>query len=87
MRKQTQGEHKSAVLVCAWCLRYLGIVRGAEGVSHGICLDCKTRELARWGATNSLAGGHGNHQGGPLFAEVKMGEGPGIRNHLTRFER
>ena len=77
MTKRTQRDHKSAVLVCAWCSRYLRLIRGAEGVSHGICLDCKTRELARWGATNPLAGGRGAHQDGPRFPGVRMRKGWG----------
>ena len=73
MQKQMRAEQKSALVVCAWCSRYLGIIRGAEGVSHGICLECKTRELARWGVRNPLAGSHGARHGGPPLARVRMG--------------
>ena len=68
-------DHQNAVVVCAWCSKCLGIIRGAEGVSHGICLDCQTRELARWGIMNPLPGDHGTRQGGALFAEVRKDEG------------
>jgi hypothetical protein len=61
MQSQTRGGQKSGLIVCAWCSRYLGPLKGAEGVSHGICLDCKTRELARWGAGNSFVEVHGSH--------------------------
>jgi hypothetical protein len=75
--KQTRGDQKSGLIVCAWCSRYLGIIRGAERVSHGICLECKTRELARWGIGNPLAGSQGAHQGGPFLVGVTTGEGSG----------
>jgi len=54
---------KSGPIVCAWCSRYLGIMKDAEGVSHGICLDCKTRGLAHWGVKNPSAGSHGAYHG------------------------
>jgi len=63
IQKQSQEEQKRGLIVCAWCSSYLGIIQGAKGVSHGICLDCKTRELARLGIGNLLAGSHGAHQG------------------------
>jgi hypothetical protein len=63
MQKQAQENQKRGIIVCAWCSRYLGIIRGADRVSHGICLQCKTRELARWGIRNPLAGSHGAPQG------------------------
>lgn len=36
------------VTVCAWCQRYLGSREPLQdpGVSHGICDDCRARELA-----------------------------------------
>lgn len=73
MQKQMRGDQKSGLIVCAWCSRYLGIMKDAEGVSHGICLDCKTRELAHWGVKNPLAGSHGAYHGGLPLAGVRMG--------------
>jgi hypothetical protein len=73
MQKQTRGDQKSALVLCAWCSRYIGIIRGAEGVSHGICLECKTRELARWRIRNPLAGSHGAHHARLPLAGVRMG--------------
>jgi hypothetical protein len=73
MQKQRRTDQTSGLIVCAWCSRYLGIMRGAGGVSHGICLDCKTRELARWGLATPLAGSHRAQQGGPPLIGVRMG--------------
>jgi hypothetical protein len=61
MQNQRREAQKSGLIVCAWCSRYLGPMKGAVGVSHGICLDCKRRELARWGAGNPFVGVHGTH--------------------------
>jgi len=72
MRRQAQGNQKSGVIVCAWCSRYLGTRTDLDGVSHGICVDCKTRELAHWGARSSFGGVHGTHHGGPLFGEIRV---------------
>lgn len=35
-------------VVCAWCGKYLGTKegQGVEGISHGICEECKAKELA-----------------------------------------
>jgi hypothetical protein len=87
MRKRTQKDLKGAVVVCAWCSRYLGIMRGVAGVSHGICLDCKTRELARWGISNPSAGSHNTYQSASLSTEARMGEGSGYRLRLSRVQR
>lgn len=77
MQKQARRDRESGVIVCAWCSGYIGIMKGVERVSHGICLDCKRRELARWGVRNPLAGSHGTRQGGPPLVGVRMGEGSG----------
>lgn len=55
IKNQSERDHASGLIVCAWCRRPIGTMRG-EGVSHGICLDCKARELARWRAANSFMG-------------------------------
>ena len=72
MKRQAQKGQKSGVIVCAWCSRYLGTMKGIEGVSHGICVDCKSRELAHWGGGNSFVGFHGARHGRPLFGEVRV---------------
>lgn len=77
VQEQTRGDQKSGLIVCAWCSRYIGTMKGAGHVSHGICLECKARELARWGVRNPLAESHGAHQGGPSVVGVRMGEGAG----------
>jgi hypothetical protein len=75
MQQQKRGDRTRGLMVCAWCSRYLGTVKGVERVSHGICLECKTRELARWGVRRSVAGSLGAHQGGPSGIGARMGEG------------
>ena len=77
IQKQTRGDQKSGLIVCAWCSRYMGTMKGVERVSHGICLECKTLELARWGITNPLAGSHGARQAGPSLVGVRTGAGSG----------
>jgi len=36
-------------VVCAWCGKHLGVKdgKGESGVSHGICPECSTKELAK----------------------------------------
>ena len=77
IQKQTQGDQKRGLIVCAWCSKYIGTMKGAERVSHGICLECKTRELARWGVSNPLGGSHGTRQAGPSSVGVRTGAGAG----------
>jgi hypothetical protein len=77
MQEQTRRDQKRGLIVCAWCSKYIGTMKGAERVSHGICRECKTRELARWGVRSPVAGSHGAHQGGPSLMGASMGEGAG----------
>ena len=33
------------IIICAWCSKKLGEYPGGEGISHGICQDCKDRTV------------------------------------------
>ena len=32
---------ETGLVICAWCRKVIGAKKGIEGVSHGICPECK----------------------------------------------
>jgi hypothetical protein len=77
MQQQKRGNRKRGVIVCAWCSRYIGAMKDLERVSHGICLECKSRELERWEGEELGGRKSGRLSGGPFAMVERMGEGPG----------